>query len=203
MSKEKKSDKTLILILSVVILFVLVYFAYPLLAPMLNQSNSTVDNGTIATVNNNSNNNINNTNGNNVTNKNDSSTFVNKTGEEGLFAYNVYKANSIAIVMDVRGVSSANISDNILQCGVDFAGSSGLADKNKTILSFSDGDKCVGIKNMTNLTVDDCLNLLSDDVIIMIREGDFSTFHTTSLTVGINEGYAPHMCGFKSNIVNN
>lgn len=106
-------------------------------------------------------------------------------------------ADTIYIVMDVRNVSSQQVKTNILQCGVDFAGSYGLVNKNVTYMSIDPVEKCIAgnVEGETGIyEINECLGMLNNGVSLYIIEGDGPTYHANAAMVGINESYALGTC---------
>ena len=107
-------------------------------------------------------------------------------------------ADKIYIVMDVRDASSVPVKTNILQCGVDFAGSYGLVGRDVTYMSLDPVEKCV-IGNVDGDTgiyeIDECLRMLNDGVSLYVTEGNGPEYYTKAAMVGVNETYALGTCG--------
>lgn len=112
-------------------------------------------------------------------------------------------ANNIYIVMDLRGASGAAVRTNIMQCGVDFAGSYGLVDKRVTYMSL-EGDECViGNTDGTGThTLGECLDMLNDGVSLYVIEGDETKYYSKAAMVGVNEEYVMGTCSVGSVPVN-
>jgi hypothetical protein len=104
------------------------------------------------------------------------------------------KADRIFIVMDVRGVTDSNTSTNILQCGVDFAGSSGMGGKNVSYLSLGN-DGCVAEDGKH--TAEDCFSMLKSGIVIYVKEGSSSSYHSDSMIVGVGPQYSAGSCSIK------
>lgn len=101
-------------------------------------------------------------------------------------------AGRVIVVMDVRGVSDDITRRNILQCGVDFAGSSGLAPKNATYFSFGD----VGCVTPDGETTDQhCMEEMKDAFVIYVHEGGATTYHSRGVMVGVSAQYDLGTCG--------
>ena len=59
------------------------------------------------------------------------------------FASSMLASSKIYVVEDIRGLEAYPISrKNIMQCGVDYAGSPGLVGKEFTVYVYDDGDLC-------------------------------------------------------------
>ena len=118
-----------------------------------------------------------------------------KTGSQinsQTFASLLSDSHALYIVMDVRGVKDDAVRRNILQCGTDFAGSMGLADKEKTFYSLDSSLGCIGATG--NYSVKYCFDQMNSGLTIMVHEGNESRFYTNAMVVGINESYTVGGC---------
>jgi len=111
-------------------------------------------------------------------------------------------AGNVYIVMDVRNVSDFNVSDGILQCGVDFAGSPGMGGKNATIFSLTDeggAEKgCIVADSVKYHPVSECLSWLNGGVALYVKGGPGSVAYTrNSIIVPIGANYTRGGCGIK------
>lgn len=110
------------------------------------------------------------------------------------------KADTVYIVMDVRGVTDANTRTNILQCGVDFAGSSGMGGKNVSYMSLGD-DGCVADDGMRpsggTHTAEYCISLLKNGTVIYVKEGTSSSYYSNALVVGVGQQYPAGSCAIR------
>lgn len=113
---------------------------------------------------------------------------VNETEFKDVFA----DANYIYIVMDIRGVQNPGTKQNILQCGVDFAGSTGMIGKTATYFSLDD-EGCVTPEGFFDYKY--CFSQLSNGVTIYVKEGSETTFHSNGMVVGISPDYSLGLCG--------
>jgi len=115
------------------------------------------------------------------------------------FQKNLLSSNEVYIVMDTRNAPNSTISDGILQCGVDLAGSQGLFEKNITILGLN-AEECFGIKN-ESVSIDECLLLIDGKMQIYITSENRTEYFEKRLVVSINEQYAYKACdiNFKEN----
>jgi len=107
-------------------------------------------------------------------------------------------ADKIYIVMDVRNVSSRQVKTNILQCGVDFAGSYGLVNRDVTYMSLDPVENCI-IGNVNGETgiyeINECLGMLNSGISLYVIEGDGTEYYSRAAMVGVNENYALGTCG--------
>ncbi|MBS3067730.1 hypothetical protein J4450_03440 [Candidatus Micrarchaeota archaeon] len=113
--------------------------------------------------------------------------------EPDVFAEGLLASSDVFIIQDLRDVNSDVIRKNIQQCGIDFAGSTGLVGKNITIFAL-EGSECTTLDGVVDLN--SCLNKINaaTNPIINIKQGNQSKFYKTKLEVGISEGYAPNSC---------
>lgn len=104
-------------------------------------------------------------------------------------------AQNVYIVMDVRNSNNSTISNNILQCGVDFAASSGMGGKTVVPLSFSD-DGCVIPTGYISLA--NCSTMLKDGITIYVKAGnDQARYYSNGMVVSVGSGYTLGACGIK------
>jgi len=124
--------------------------------------------------------------------------------EVNIQTFSAILANSgdVFIVMDVRGVNDSAVRHNILQCGVDFAGSWGLAGKNLTFYSLDAGENCKGANG--NYTSSYCFDRMSGGVTIYVHESNKTMFYTNAMAVGLGDNYTTGGCsiGFANKITN-
>ncbi len=112
-------------------------------------------------------------------------------------------ANKIYIVMDLRDASGAVVRTNIMQCGVDFAGSYGLVDKDVTYMSLEGNDCVIGNTEGTGTyALGECLDMLNDGVSLYVIEGDETKYYAKAAMVGVNEEYVMGTCSVGSVPVN-
>ncbi|VVC02600.1 Uncharacterised protein [Candidatus Bilamarchaeum dharawalense] len=104
-------------------------------------------------------------------------------------------AQKVYIVMDVRNSGDQTTTNNVLQCGVDFAASSGMGGKDVTPLSFAD-DGCIvpsGKKTMA-----ECLPMINDGVVVYVRGGsDPAKYYSNAVLVSVGQQYAVGLCGIR------
>lgn len=99
---------------------------------------------------------------------------------------------NIYIVMDVRGVTDPQVKHNVLQCGVDFAASSGMGPKNATYFSIGE-EGCITPKGSSEDAY--CFNELRRGVAIYIHEGSTTSYHSNGILVGVGSNYSLGTCG--------
>jgi len=99
-------------------------------------------------------------------------------------------SENIYIVMDVRGAGNGG---NVLQCGVDFAASSGMGGKSVTPLSMSD-EGCVAPDGSHSFK--ECFAMLKDGVTIYVMDGPGGAkYYTNGMVVTVGDQYAVGTCG--------
>jgi hypothetical protein len=104
------------------------------------------------------------------------------------------QAGKVYIFMDVRGVSNAPTSRNILQCGVDFAGSSGMGGKDVSYFSVGN-DGCVAEDGPH--PPEYCFKQVKDGVVIYVKEGASSSYHSNAIVVGVGPEYPAGSCSIR------
>ncbi|HLC68725.1 MAG TPA: hypothetical protein VJH24_02700 [Candidatus Bilamarchaeaceae archaeon] len=108
----------------------------------------------------------------------------------GVFLESLRDVSSVYIVMDIRH-AAPEVRQNILQCGVDFAGSPGLANKEITTMALEE-NSCVGLEGSESVA--DCLNGLQGQTVLYIQQGDQTAFYPHAVIVGMGEEYALEDC---------
>jgi len=104
-------------------------------------------------------------------------------------------ASDIYIVMDLRNVTDQAVRRNVMQCGVDLAGSIGLASKNKTFYSFDSDLGCVGVGQ--TYSVGYCIGEMKNSIKMYVIEGNESLFYTDGMKVGIGKNYTSGDCSVR------
>ncbi len=104
-------------------------------------------------------------------------------------------ATKVYIVMDIRGAQDYAVSNNILQCGVDFAASSGMGGKYVTPLSIS-RDGCVTPDGVHQPK--ECFAMMKDGMAVYVREGSGSVdYYSNGMVVYVGRDYALGSCSIK------
>ncbi len=104
-------------------------------------------------------------------------------------------SEKVYIFMDVRGVDNPTISTNILQCGVDFAASSGMGGKDVTYFSLAD-DGCIAPDGAHPDSY--CFEQIKDGVTIYVKEGPGgANYYTNGMVVTVGSQYAIGTCGIR------
>jgi len=109
-------------------------------------------------------------------------------------------ANSepVYVVMDARNVSDEYTKRNIFQCGVDFAGSSGLVGKNVSIIGMDDKGCVVGsLSSALNKTTtnEECIKMLnSNGIALYSHAGNDTFYYTRAAMVGVGDTYVLGSC---------
>ncbi len=113
-------------------------------------------------------------------------------------------APTVFIVMDVRGVKDSLVSNNVMQCGVDFAGSSGLGGKDAVYFSFGD-EGCTAPDGPHPMK--DCLSQLKNGLVIYVKEcqapfaifgqqcGGGAKYYSNGMIVSVGKNYTLGTCG--------
>lgn len=128
----------------------------------------------------------------------------NATMEE--FATSLMYAERVYLVQDIRGLEKYPLSrNNIMQCGVDFAGSEGLVGKEANIYIL-EGNECSASEagsNLTIKTVAECHSAVasafgkSGNSVIWIEKGQSPSIYQGGLVVRINETYSQGLCSIR------
>ncbi len=122
------------------------------------------------------------------------------------FAKSLISAQNIYLVEDLRGLEKYPISrNNIMQCGVDFAGSEGLAGKEVNVYIL-EGDTCSASEAGANLsikTISECHSKVASafqsdgSAVIWIEKGYTPSVYLHGLVVRVNETYSQGMCNIR------
>ncbi|MEM2908806.1 MAG: hypothetical protein QW590_02545 [Candidatus Bilamarchaeaceae archaeon] len=113
------------------------------------------------------------------------------------FSAIISDADQVYIVMDVREVSNELTKRNILQCGVDFAGSAGLIGRNVTYVSLDNhGCTVASLEGLNqSRSTGDCIEMLnSDGVSLYIHEGTETEYYTRAAIIGVSDTYVLGTC---------
>lgn len=104
-------------------------------------------------------------------------------------------AEKVYIFMDVRGVNNDFTRTNILQCGVDFAASSGMAGKDVTYFSLGDGE-CIAPDGSHPPSY--CFSQLENGITIYVKEGPGGAdYYTNGMMVYVGTDYELGTCGIR------
>jgi hypothetical protein len=113
------------------------------------------------------------------------------------FMHLLEEADTIYIVMDIRNVSDSDTKKNILQCGVDFASSTGLVGRKVRYMALDPDEGCIlGDFDETEV-IDDiplCLSYLNDGVSLYVTEGYETKYYTRAAMVGVGQYYNVGTC---------
>ena len=122
------------------------------------------------------------------------------------FADMLMSSQTVYLVEDIRGLEKYPISrNNIMQCGVDFAGSQGLAGKGVNIYIL-EGNECSASEaggNLTIKTVSECHAAVASafgkagNSVIWIEKGYSPSIYSGGLVVRVNETYTQGMCNVR------
>jgi hypothetical protein len=117
---------------------------------------------------------------------------------KGAFA----SASKVYIVMDIRGISNESLRGSIMQCGVDFAGSTPMGGKQVVPMSFSNTDCTIPPVNKTDngiRTLKECASMLKDGLTIQVKEGPGGAkYYSNGMVVFVRPGYEAGTCGMKN-----
>lgn len=106
-------------------------------------------------------------------------------------------ADKVHVVMDVRGIENDNVRRNVLQCGIDFAGSMGLANRNVNYVSMSDrGCTIASLSGLNKTTsVNECIDIINEDGIsLYVLEGNETKYYTRAAMIGVGKLYVLGTC---------
>ena len=104
-------------------------------------------------------------------------------------------SNTLAIVMDLRGAYDNHTRHDIMQCGIDFAGSLPFGDKEIYIYSLDNNDECIASypdDSIAYLTVGECIKeMYNTDQTIHIKYADISstTYYNDKLLITMTPDY--------------
>lgn len=107
-----------------------------------------------------------------------------------VFAETLADANRVYIIMDLRGADELT-KRAIMQCGIDFASSPALGNKNITTFAL-EGDTCTTMEGLRD--VSSCLDESKSGPLIFIQQGNNSTFYRNKVIVGVGPDYKLGMC---------
>ena len=128
----------------------------------------------------------------NVTLFDESVLFKNDTPVQAtVFEAYLISAPELYLVEDLRRADSFTVRKSIQQCGIDFASSAALVNKNLTVYAFDD-EKCTSLKGITSLPT--CIDQMNGKALIYIRPGNRSIFYAHQLVVELGGTYIPNSC---------
>ncbi len=111
--------------------------------------------------------------------------------EPSVFISHLAQSPKVVIVQDLRGATSDLIRKNIQQCGVDFAGSQGLARK-ELVISAYEKDLCITMEG--TFPISKCESEYATLTKIFISAGKETRFFNDKMIVGVQEQYVPLDC---------
>lgn len=106
-------------------------------------------------------------------------------------------SEKVFIVMDVSGVEEQETKKNVLQCGVDFAGSSGMGGKNVSYFSI-ENETCYVLAYIEDgiLSTEYCMEALDEGITIYVKEGPGGAeYFRDHMTVYVGSNYTLGTCG--------
>lgn len=109
-------------------------------------------------------------------------------------------APKVFIVMDIRGAQDNHTRNNIMQCGIDFAGSTPLGGKDVVPISIGD-QECITPDGPEPIS--SCISELKGGLTIEISQVTPTTpegarFFSNGMEVFIGSNYTANSCGFKT-----
>ena len=112
--------------------------------------------------------------------------------EKEVFLESLGNSDTVYVVMDVRNVEDVDVQRNIMQCGTDFAGSSGFVGKKLIIFALND-DECATEEGLKSAV--ECENEFRNGVSFHVLKGDDTVYYRNRAEVGVNETYVNGLCG--------
>jgi len=106
-------------------------------------------------------------------------------------------SEKVFIVMDVTDIEDQEIKTNVMQCAVDFAGSSGMAGKNVSYFSI-ENETCYVLeyKEEGILTKEFCMEALDEGITIYVEEGPGGAeYFRDHMMVYVGSNYTLGTCG--------
>lgn len=110
------------------------------------------------------------------------------------FATYIQGTKQIFIVMDLRN-SFEPTRTNIMQCGTDFAGSTGIAGKPIEVMAV-EGAACTLLNKTASIS--ECVGKIAstaNSAAIFIRSYNDTVFYKDKMVVGVSQSYKPKDCG--------
>jgi hypothetical protein len=114
------------------------------------------------------------------------------------FAKSLANSTTVFVVIDLRGVQSPIERGSVMQCGIDFAGSTGIGDKQVIPLSF-DSD-CIGATG--SRPISECTAMLKDGLTILVRGAPAgaspgASYYSNGMVVLVGSNYTQGICSIK------
>ncbi len=111
-----------------------------------------------------------------------------------VFTKQLENSSRVLLIMDLRNAQDPSVRRNIMQCGVDLAGSPGLVHKKVVIYSL-DHNLCYGAKN-TTYPVAQCLSQRTwkNTTTFYITTNQKTSFYSHEVVVGIGRYYKLGSC---------
>jgi hypothetical protein len=114
-----------------------------------------------------------------------------KNASAGVFLENLANAQKVYIVQDLRGANESE-RRSIQQCGVDFAGSRGLVQKNKIVFAFENSD-CLSLEEGKK-DIGSCINELNGNTVLYVRKGNATVVYENALLIELGGTYQKNSC---------
>ncbi|MDO8553408.1 MAG: hypothetical protein Q7S22_01260 [Candidatus Micrarchaeota archaeon] len=117
-----------------------------------------------------------------------------KTVDPQQFLLSIQNTSKFYVIQDLRG-SDDIYRRNIMQCGIDIAGSQGLAVLNKSIIIYAlEDSKCTSFEG--EKTLSECSNT-ADGIVFYISKGDKTLFYAKKMNIGVGANYTLKSCDIK------
>lgn len=115
----------------------------------------------------------------------------------GTFAELFADSEKVFIVMDISDIEDQATKTNVLQCGVDFAGSNGMAGKNVSYFSI-ENETCYVLAYLDDgiHSKEYCMDALEEGITIYVKEGPGGAeYFRDHMSVYVNSNYTLGTCG--------
>jgi len=110
--------------------------------------------------------------------------------DKSVFLAKLQSSGQVYLIMDLRNASELQ-RGYIMQCGTDFAGSTGLVGKDIISYALEDG-ACTSIDGQMKLN--DCINKAMGGVGLYIRSAGTTAFFTDKFIIGVGNNYTAGTC---------
>ena len=113
-----------------------------------------------------------------------------KTVAASVFVQTLTDAKKVYIIQDLRNANPKERT-SVQQCGVDFAASKGLVQKEKVIFAFEDSG-CTALEGKRDLG--SCMDELAGQEVLYIEKGNQTLVYEKALLIGLGENYTKGSC---------
>jgi len=114
--------------------------------------------------------------------------------DKGVFLESLAASQNVYIIMDLQSVFNETVKNNVMQCGVDFAGSEGLVNKNITTFALDAGN-CTRMEGQTSIA--SCLDESKAGVTIVVQNLMNTTYYKNKVVVRVGPVYTKGTCNIK------